>query len=82
MANQLTEEFRGACVAGLGCLEVAAGFKTVSNCVAGLGCVEAARELEVVKLRKTADPTTVLEMKPAEWSAFIAGVKRGEFDID
>jgi hypothetical protein len=61
---------------------VAAGFKPASACVAGLGCVEAARELETVRIRKTADPATVIGVTPEEWRAFIDGVKRGEFDID
>lgn len=34
-----------------------------------------------VTIRHSADPTAVIEFTAAEWTAFVAGVKDGEFDI-
>lgn len=49
----------------------------------GGNCVEVATNLEgVVAVRDTKDRTGgLLLFTPAEWAAFIASVKDGEFDI-
>jgi hypothetical protein len=33
-----------------------------------------------VLIRASGDPATILSFAPAVWAAFVAGVKRGEFD--
>jgi hypothetical protein len=49
----------------------------------GGGCVEVARNLPgVVAVRDSKDPDgSVLAFAPAEWRAFTAGVRGGEFDL-
>jgi len=44
-------------------------------------CVEVARLDQAVAVRDSKHPTgAVLTFTPAEWAAFIAGAKAGEFD--
>jgi hypothetical protein len=44
-------------------------------------CVEVAQLDQAVAVRDSKHPTgAVLVFTPAEWTAFIAGVKTGEFD--
>jgi hypothetical protein len=43
-------------------------------------CVEAAALVDAVMLRTTRRPDAILLVARDEWSAFIAAVKRGEFD--
>jgi hypothetical protein len=55
-----------------------------SNGSGGNNCVEVDLDAEigVVLVRDSKDPSgPVLDFTDAEWSAFIAGVKRGEFDL-
>jgi hypothetical protein len=49
----------------------------------GGGCVEVARNLPgVVAVRDSKDPAgPALTFQPGQWSAFMAGVKAGEFDL-
>jgi len=51
----------------------------------GANCVEVGVEVQTtlnVCVRDTKDETrTTLRFTPAEWVAFIAGVKAGEFDV-
>ena len=45
-------------------------------------CVEVARLDQAVAVRDSKDPAgPVLTFTPAEWTAFIAGTKAGEFDL-
>jgi hypothetical protein len=46
------------------------------------GCVEVAMIGDVVAVRDSKDPSgSVLVFHPHEWSAFVSGVKDGEFDF-
>jgi len=49
---------------------------------ANSNCVEAARfESGLIGVRDSKDPRgAVLRFTPAEWSAFVGGVRNGEFD--
>jgi Domain of unknown function (DUF397) len=49
-----------------------------SRCETG-GCVEVARIDGMVAIRDSKDPAMLI-FSPAEWSAFVAGVRDGEFD--
>ena len=52
-----------------------------STLCADAGCVEVARRDGVIAVRDSKDPGSgALSYTPAEWAAFIAGVKAGEFD--
>jgi hypothetical protein len=42
-------------------------------------CVEVDTSLDVVRLRNSKEPGRVVEFDPAEWKAFLDGVRRGEF---
>lgn len=45
-------------------------------------CVEVAFVGDAIAVRDSKDPTgPVLTFTPAEWDAFVAGAKDGEFDI-
>lgn len=57
-------------------------FRTSSFCSWG-DCVEVGlRPDGTVAVRDTKDPERVtLSFTPEEWSAFVAGVKNGEFDV-
>jgi Domain of unknown function (DUF397) len=45
-------------------------------------CVEVAVIGDVVAVRDSKDPSgSVLVFRPHEWSAFVGGVKDGEFDL-
>jgi hypothetical protein len=47
------------------------------------GCVEVAIQDDGVALRDTKDRNgPVLVFSPAEWEAFIGGVRAGEFDLE
>ena len=69
------------CIGGLGCVEVKLPeFKRASGC--GIGtCAEAAVGGEMVLMRQSEHPDTVVSFASEEWRAFIAGVKAGEFDL-
>lgn len=54
------------------------GWRTSSSCSAG-GCVEVAITPGLVQVRATGQDDA-LDFTCAEWDAFIAGVKNGEFD--
>ncbi|MFC0862559.1 DUF397 domain-containing protein [Sphaerimonospora cavernae] len=60
-----------------------AEFRKSSFSGSGNDCVEVARNLPgLVAVRDSKDRSgPVLAFTPSEWSAFIAGVKRGEFTI-
>jgi hypothetical protein len=46
-------------------------------------CVEVGFAITEILLRDSKDPYgPVLRFTPAEWRAFLAGVKVGEFDLD
>jgi Domain of unknown function (DUF397) len=46
------------------------------------GCVEVAVIGDAVAVRDSKDPSgSVLVFQPHEWSAFVSGVKDGEFDL-
>jgi len=52
-----------------------------STLCADSGCVEVARKDGLVAVRDSKDPGRgALSYTAAEWAAFIAGVKAGEFD--
>lgn len=58
-------------------------YRSSTRCSDGCGgcCVEVATNIPgVVALRDTKTGTTA-QFTPAEWAAFTAGVKAGEFDI-
>jgi hypothetical protein len=58
----------------------AAGWSKSSFCAAR-DCVELARlDDGAVALRNSGDPATMIRYTAAEWQAFVAGVKAGEFD--
>jgi len=63
------------------CAEVAMPeFKSASMC--GIGaCAEAAVSSDKVLMRQSENPDVVISLSSEEWSAFIAGVKAGEFDL-
>jgi hypothetical protein len=45
-------------------------------------CVEVAFEDETVRIRHSRDPSgAVLSFSHAEWQAFLAGARSGEFDL-
>lgn len=56
------------------------GFVTSSFCTDG-GCVGVAIERDAVRVRDTKIDGPALRFTPAEWAAFVAGVKAGEFDL-
>lgn len=47
----------------------------------GCGCVGVAIEGESVHVTNTTAPGPVASFTHAEWAAFVAGVKNGEFDL-
>lgn len=56
-------------------------FKNSSACFECEHCVSVAYKEGVVALRDTKDATkATLQFTQAEWQAFVAGVKQGEFD--
>lgn len=46
----------------------------------GNACVEIAVAAEVILIRESDDPETVVSTTPEKLSAFIRGIKAGEFD--
>lgn len=44
-------------------------------------CVAVKLASDTVKVRHTKNPKRILTFTPAEWKAFIGGVKAGEFDF-
>jgi hypothetical protein len=47
------------------------------------GCVEVARRENLIEVRDSKNPeTTILHFSKTEWTAFVAGVKNGEFDFE
>ena len=66
-------------------LDGAVWVKSTRSSGSGSGdCVEVARNLPgVVGVRDSKNPDgPALVFSPAEWSAFLGGVKSGEFDLD
>jgi Domain of unknown function (DUF397) len=59
------------------------GWRRSSLCTgADSTCVEVAIEAEVVAVRDAKDPDgPALRFTPAEWRAFLAGARAGEFDL-
>ena len=59
------------------------GWRRSSLCTgADSTCVEGASEAEVVAVRDAKDPDgPALRVTPAEWRAFLAGARAGEFDL-
>lgn len=57
------------------------GFVTSSFCTRG-ECVEVAAPPAGVVVRATHDTATTVTFTDAEWTAFVRGVKNGEFDLD
>jgi hypothetical protein len=53
-------------------------WKTSSRCSAG-GCVEVRAVGGRIEIRDSARPAEVAWFKPADWAAFLAGVRAGEF---
>jgi hypothetical protein len=48
----------------------------------GIGaCIEIQHDGEFVNIRLTGDPETILRATAAEWVAFVAGAKMGQFDF-
>lgn len=56
-----------------------AAWRTSSFCTGG-GCVEIRTDTDGVAIRATGRPDTVVHVDRAEWQAFLAGVKAGDFD--
>ncbi len=50
-----------------------------SACEAG-ACLEMARSDDVVLIRRSDAPETILRISVPEWIAFLAGTKAGDFD--
>jgi hypothetical protein len=56
-------------------------FRRSTFCNPEGGCVEVARSASGSALRDAKDPgSPILRFTEAEWQAFVAGVKAGEFD--
>lgn len=45
-------------------------------------CVEVGAGGDRILVRNSTRPDLVVEFTPVEWAAFLAGVRRGEFDIE
>lgn len=56
------------------------GWRTSSACASG-ACVEVQILPGCVCVRHSAEPDVWVEYTRAEWSAHLAGVKNGEFDL-
>ena len=57
-------------------------FRKSSFCTDGGSCVEVHLGASGVAVRDSKDQgSALLRFDPAEWSAFVAGVKAGEFDL-
>jgi len=50
-----------------------------SRC-ADTSCAEVASAPDGILLRSSEQPDVVVSLTPAEWTAFLAGVKAGDFD--
>ncbi len=68
---------------GGNCVEVGVWREASYSGSDGGGCVEVTQALDaVVAVRDSKDPDgSKLAFSPAEWRAFVAGVKTGEFDL-
>ena len=63
-----------------GCVEVDTDFKKSSHSFP-VGCVDVKRSEKIIAVRNSKNQDgPVLEFTKEEWSAFIKGVKDGEFD--
>ncbi|MBA2653817.1 MAG: DUF397 domain-containing protein [Gammaproteobacteria bacterium] len=59
-----------------------ADFKKSTMCTSCSHCVEVANKNDMIAVRDTKDPSQMpLQFNKEEWQAFVAGVKRGEFDF-
>jgi hypothetical protein len=54
----------------------------ISSFCSGGDCVEVEQVEDAIVVSSTAWPTRQVLLSLAEWDAFIAGVKNGEFDRD
>lgn len=73
-------DWRRACSNAGQCVEVA--FHKSSFSIPGKECVEVSQVADRVLVRDSKDPQgPALEFTLAEWSAFVQGVKAGEFDL-
>jgi hypothetical protein len=52
-----------------------------SACPNGAACAEILDDGEHIHVRNTKDPRVVVTYDHAEWAAFVAGVRLGEFDV-
>lgn len=55
------------------------GWRRSSTCEAS-ACVEVKHAVDVVLVRSSLRPDVVVELTGAEWSAFLAGVRAGDFE--
>lgn len=56
--------------------------KSTDTGIDRFACVEVARRPDVIAVRNSTDPEKhALYFTPDEWTAFISGAKRGEFDL-
>lgn len=58
----------------------AAAWRKSSRSSGSGNCVEFATEGDVVWLRDSRDPETMLAFSADDWQTFLAGVKAGDFD--
>lgn len=56
-------------------------FRTSSFCSSG-ACIGVAVDADSVTVADLPDGEAVLRVSREQWSAFVAGVKAGEFDVD
>lgn len=57
-------------------------FKKSSFCEKGKCCIEVAVDKDMVFIRNSKNPATVIQYTLQEWKDFIKGVKSNEFDMD
>jgi Domain of unknown function (DUF397) len=78
-AAAMTEFRKSSACAGGECVEVA--FRAASQCSGG-NCVEVGSDGTEVLVRDSKDrKIPPLRFNAGEWSAFVAGVRAGEFDL-
>lgn len=64
---------------GGNCVEVS--WRKSAASLQGMACVEVGKTGDLVLMRDSKDPDgPVLRFTPAEWAAFMDGMKAGEFD--
>lgn len=55
-------------------------FKNSSFCGVG-ACIQVTDKDSTIFIRQSENPKIIISVSKEEWSAFIAGVKNGEFDF-